>query len=177
MAGNPINNMDDYTYSKKNIYRSPGDVAVSMGQLYYYQVADLMRQLDMSQFYEDVFMSKRVFMILFGKVQPTLQRRKIKYVPDGQTKEIEIRMIDYFRYKITLLNDTLNPVMPFVVRTPGYIGYKLRKGYSTDTLRRINLANEILNELVWRLYFSIHSVGMLLPKTDDPATSLTGSPG
>lgn len=167
---------DNFGYSKSNVHRTIGDVAIPMGQLYYYQVSNLMDRLDWALMLRDVFMAKDIFDVLFGKVQPLLQKRKVK-IQKGD-KEIEYRIIETYRQKIEELNQELGPVYRFVILTPGMFGYRTRKGFQTGEVQaRINKSFALLRTLHWQLYFDLYRVGMLLPKTDDPATSLTRTSG
>jgi len=169
---------ESFAYGKQNVYRAPGDVAIPMGQLYYYQVSNLMDRLDWALMLRDVYMAKDIFDVLFGKVQPLLQKRKFKVVVRKGIEQVESeeehRIIEQYRKKIDELNNVLAPTYRFVILTPGMFGYRTRKGFQTGEVQgRLQKATNLLRELHWLLYFDLYRVGMLLPKTDDPSTSLT----
>jgi len=165
---------ENFEYGKGNVHRGIGDVAVSMGQLYYYRVSTLMDRFDYFLMMRDIFGASDTFDVLFGEVQPLLQKRKFK-VKVGE-KEEEHRIIETYRQKIDELKKTMTPLYRVVIITPGIFGFRPRKGFYTgDMQARVAKAASLLRELHWLLYFDLYRVGMLLPKTDDPSTSLTKS--
>ena len=90
---------NDFENSRANSYRVPSDVPISMGALFYLQFSNFLERFNWAILIHDTLQAVDLFNVIFGQIQPVLQRRKFKVQrPDGT--QYEERVIDFYRRKI-----------------------------------------------------------------------------
>jgi hypothetical protein len=116
-------------------------------------------------------------MILFGMTQPALQTKKIKWKDTitGEMKE-EYR-ISWYRKKVDEIDQLMQKITPYIIRTPGMNPpWRYTKNDQMDVLpQKVAQLTKEIRTFVWQLYFDMASVGLTIPRSDDPSTSLQRS--
>lgn len=162
-CGRCLNNGD---FLKKMLPNERQGLGISMRDLYYHQIDNLMRLQQTAQRFKDVFFINDNLGILFSAVSPIIRNMKIK-LKDAEGNEQEIPKMDYYKLRFRNVNIIINPLLRHVNRNAGLIGYqKLKSAGGIDFDRALNRAGDELRQIQEELYSDMYESGLLIPKEE-----------